>query len=71
MGGKSQQNLVICDSKHPALDYIFIASCDVQNVLSIRCVRDLLRYVIALKKIFLEYGMAIGVISIQVQHQVI
>jgi len=48
MGGQSQQNLVICDSKYAALDYTFIAPCNVQRVLSIRYVRDLLRYIVAL-----------------------
>ena len=58
MGGESQQNLVICGSPYAALDYIFIAPCSVQNVLSIRYVRHLLRYTETLKN-FLEYGMAI------------
>jgi len=52
MGGESQQNLVICESKYAALDYTFIAPCSVQNVLSIRFVCDLLRYVVALKETF-------------------
>ena len=51
MGGESQQNLVICDSKYATLDYTFIAPCSVQKVLSIRYVHDLLRYIIALKKL--------------------
>ena len=42
MGGVSQQNLVICDSKYTTLDYTFIAPCNVQNDLSIRYVRHLL-----------------------------
>jgi len=51
MSGESQQNLVICDSKYDALDYIFITSCSVQNVLSFCYVRDLLRYIITLNKL--------------------
>jgi hypothetical protein len=50
MNGEQQQNLVICDSKYAALVYTFIASCNVQDGLSIRYVRDLLRYTIPLKK---------------------
>jgi hypothetical protein len=50
MGGESQQNLVICESKYAASDYTFIAPSSVQNALSIRYVRDLLRNVLALKE---------------------